>query len=590
MRWFAAQSLLFFILLPFLLGLVVGYLWWVRQLRKISVTESTTVRSLTARHQAELRQRDEQIIDLRDKQSKGALESAAKPAAMATLTGQTTTTGPTRGAKGTKGQSAIPTTPDPAVRLQERIVELEAAQEKARATADRELATVRGKVATLEGEVAAATKAGSGTTTRLEGELAATKTRATELQADLATAATKAQTLQAELAIADTKSKTLQAELAASETKSKTLQTELAGAKQDVPSPQVDPKLSEQLAGALAQLKEARSEADERSAAHAALEARHETTRRQLVELATARDRHADELARRTTELAEARRVLDAVTQGAPKTEGRNTNSPAAETTSSTIRPLSGAKVPAGVSGQAIQREPAAATTPSSAAKVAARTSSKADPDATNGTAEEAAVPTAGDVATAAGSASAIVTAVTGPSASATSGDEIERVEGIGPRTADALRAAGITSFSQLAATSEARLRELMRAEGLPTPPSVGSWAKQGELLAKNDETGFKTLTDRLDNGREPDSNLERIEGIGKRTAEVLRAAGIRTFTQVANAKVEGLSDVLQSAGLIPSASLGTWGEQSALLEAGDEAGFKALTDRLAGGRREGTN
>ena len=41
MTWFINQSLLF-IVIAFLLGLLVGYLWWGRQVRRIRTQETTT--------------------------------------------------------------------------------------------------------------------------------------------------------------------------------------------------------------------------------------------------------------------------------------------------------------------------------------------------------------------------------------------------------------------------------------------------------------------------------------------------------------------------------------------------------------------
>jgi aerobic carbon-monoxide dehydrogenase medium subunit len=82
-------------------------------------------------------------------------------------------------------------------------------------------------------------------------------------------------------------------------------------------------------------------------------------------------------------------------------------------------------------------------------------------------------------------------------------GDELERIEGIGPKMANALRAAGIRSFGALAKSSEASLQAAIRAAEMPAAPSLGTWAQQADLLARGDEAGFKVLTDRLTAGRE---------------------------------------------------------------------------------------
>jgi aerobic carbon-monoxide dehydrogenase medium subunit len=82
-------------------------------------------------------------------------------------------------------------------------------------------------------------------------------------------------------------------------------------------------------------------------------------------------------------------------------------------------------------------------------------------------------------------------------------GDELERIEGIGPKMANALRAAGIRSFGALAKSSEETLQAALSAAQMPAAPSIGSWAQQANLLANGDEAGFKVLTDRLTAGRE---------------------------------------------------------------------------------------
>jgi predicted flap endonuclease-1-like 5' DNA nuclease len=79
--------------------------------------------------------------------------------------------------------------------------------------------------------------------------------------------------------------------------------------------------------------------------------------------------------------------------------------------------------------------------------------------------------------------------------------------------------------------------------------------------------------------------DIERIEGIGPKFASLLKAAGYGTFAALASASDEDLRTVLTEAGQIPHASLGTWAHQAQLLEAGDETGFKDLTDRLKAGR-----
>jgi predicted flap endonuclease-1-like 5' DNA nuclease len=81
--------------------------------------------------------------------------------------------------------------------------------------------------------------------------------------------------------------------------------------------------------------------------------------------------------------------------------------------------------------------------------------------------------------------------------------DDLERIEGIGPQMAAALKQAGITTYTQLATADEATLREAIEARGLRFAPSIVTWGKQARLLADGDEAGFADLTRRLVAGRD---------------------------------------------------------------------------------------
>jgi predicted flap endonuclease-1-like 5' DNA nuclease len=89
------------------------------------------------------------------------------------------------------------------------------------------------------------------------------------------------------------------------------------------------------------------------------------------------------------------------------------------------------------------------------------------------------------------------------PALTAPVADDLERIEGIGPRMAAALNRAGITTYRELAASDEPRLRAAIEAAGLKFAPSLVTWARQARLLADGDEAGFADLTRRLVAGRD---------------------------------------------------------------------------------------
>jgi large subunit ribosomal protein L21 len=81
--------------------------------------------------------------------------------------------------------------------------------------------------------------------------------------------------------------------------------------------------------------------------------------------------------------------------------------------------------------------------------------------------------------------------------------------------------------------------------------------------------------------------DLEKIEGIGPKIAELMFAEGITTFAQLAGTPVDRLRGILAAAGPnFATHDPGTWPEQAALAARGDWVAFKALTDELVAGKR----
>jgi DNA-directed RNA polymerase subunit beta' len=167
--------------------------------------------------------------------------------------------------------------------------------------------------------------------------------------------------------------------------------------------------------------------------------------------------------------------------------------------------------------------------------------------------------------------------------------DDLTRIEGIGPKTATALRAAGITTFAQLAATSEEELSRILRDAGISADP--GTWPEQAALAAAGKWDELKAWQDELVGGIEqapkvaPD-DLTRIEGIGPKIQAALNAAGITTFAQLKATPVDEIRRILADAGI--AGAFGdptTWTEQARLAQAGQWDELQALQDRLKGGR-----
>ncbi|MGY0005140.1 helix-hairpin-helix domain-containing protein [Micromonospora sp. I033] len=62
--------------------------------------------------------------------------------------------------------------------------------------------------------------------------------------------------------------------------------------------------------------------------------------------------------------------------------------------------------------------------------------------------------------------------------------DDFRRIQGIGPKLAAALQAAGIRTYQQLAELDEAALRETVKAAGLRAAPGLATWSQQAKVLA----------------------------------------------------------------------------------------------------------
>ena len=80
--------------------------------------------------------------------------------------------------------------------------------------------------------------------------------------------------------------------------------------------------------------------------------------------------------------------------------------------------------------------------------------------------------------------------------------DDLTRIEGIGPKISSLLQAAGITTFTQLAATDVSRLKQIIAEAGLATLADPATWPEQASLAAAGQWNALETLQDELKGGR----------------------------------------------------------------------------------------
>ena len=212
--------------------------------------------------------------------------------------------------------------------------------------------------------------------------------------------------------------------------------------------------------------------------------------------------------------------------------------------------------------------------------------------------------------------------------------DDLEIIEGIGPKIAELLRADGITTFLQLSNTSQERIRGILDKAGpnfrIADP---GTWPEQADLAARNRWASLKTLQGvlvagvRVDNAgletevkdlrlqlasrdaelkrmREPvvidlaaakaagfnlknADDLEIIEGIGPKIAQLFYDAGVKTFAALSKMTPAQIQPILDKGGAnFKLADPGTWPEQADLAANNRWTTLKALQDALNAGKR----
>jgi predicted flap endonuclease-1-like 5' DNA nuclease len=189
--------------------------------------------------------------------------------------------------------------------------------------------------------------------------------------------------------------------------------------------------------------------------------------------------------------------------------------------------------------------------------------------------------------------------------------DDLVIIEGIGPRIAELLRRHGIDTFDKLARADSAALWAILDKGGprfrLANP---GTWPAQALYCVRGDWDGLKRYQDELYAGvqlladvpaevvidvaaakaagfamKGPD-DLEIVEGIGPKIAQLLRQHGVTTFVQLASAAPAEIAAILEKGG--PNfriANPGTWPEQAGHCVRNDWAGLRQLQDRLTAGR-----
>ncbi len=150
--------------------------------------------------------------------------------------------------------------------------------------------------------------------------------------------------------------------------------------------------------------------------------------------------------------------------------------------------------------------------------------------------------------------------------------DDLLLIQGIGSVYAAKLRAAGITTFAQLADTDSARLAAIIQA---PSWRKVDyeAWREQARLAAAGDLASLQAGQAAAAEGGD---DLTLIVGVGDKTAAVLKKAGITSFDELAETSPEQLDEVIKQAGLRPG-DYAAWIAQARLLSGKRSRGIAEL-------------
>jgi uncharacterized membrane protein/predicted flap endonuclease-1-like 5' DNA nuclease len=165
-------------------------------------------------------------------------------------------------------------------------------------------------------------------------------------------------------------------------------------------------------------------------------------------------------------------------------------------------------------------------------------------------------------------------------------GDDFRKIEGLGPKMAKVLKAAGVTTYQQLANAKENDLRAILSDAGAKAPPSVNTWSEQAYLAYRGDWGKLKVLQDELIGGvRGSDlkakDDFSKIKGIGPKVQTALVSAGITTYKKLSMMSQTELKDALHVGHMLGGPLMATWPQQAWYASRGDWKGLEELQSQL---------
>ncbi len=187
--------------------------------------------------------------------------------------------------------------------------------------------------------------------------------------------------------------------------------------------------------------------------------------------------------------------------------------------------------------------------------------------------------------------------------------DNLQIIEGIGPKIEEVLKKAGVNTWTELAVKTTEELKTILEEAGPAyRMHDPSSWPRQAKLAGEGKWNELVEYQKFLDTGRETTGDFETkakaeamamkilgftnnpddlkvIEGIGPKIEELLKSNGINNWSDLAGASVQRLQDVLDQAGdNYRLANPSTWPRQAELAAANKWDELKNYQDFLSGG------
>jgi len=189
--------------------------------------------------------------------------------------------------------------------------------------------------------------------------------------------------------------------------------------------------------------------------------------------------------------------------------------------------------------------------------------------------------------------------------------NNLQIIEGIGPKMEEVLKKHGVRTWTDLAGKKASELRILLDKENPKSYKIIdpSTWPDQAKLAVNGEWEALISMQKNLDTGRtnttgNTDSKLENImiklglikrwkkddlkaiDGIGPKIASLLNEAGIKTWKQLANTPLDTLKKILADAGpRFKLADPTTWSKQAQLADEEKWDELQEYQEFLAGGK-----